>query len=117
MRRPLFLKIFLGVCLSFVFVTIIVWITDSILQENPSRTAERTAGVGLAGATSAIRLGGEEVFLQHRHRPIHDRAATIFTVADEDEGRLDGQVKTARQFFAQLHHVLRVVGGRKTSLP
>jgi len=59
MRRPLFLKIFLGVCLSFVFVTIIVWITDSILQENPSRTAERTAGVGLAGATSAIRLGGE----------------------------------------------------------
>jgi len=60
MRRPLFLKIFLGVCLSFVFVTIIVWITDSILQQNPSRTAERTAGVGLAGAASAISLGGEK---------------------------------------------------------
>lgn len=60
MRRPLFLKIFLGVCLSFVFVTIIVWLTDSILQQNPSRTAERTAGVGLAGAASAIHLGGEK---------------------------------------------------------
>jgi len=60
MRRPLFFKIFLGVCLSFVFVTIIVWITDSILQQNPSRTAERIAGVGLAGAASAISLGGEQ---------------------------------------------------------
>ena len=59
MRRPLFLKIFLGVCLSFFFVTIFVWLIDSILQENPSRSAERAAGVGIAGATSAIRLGGE----------------------------------------------------------
>ena len=59
MRRPLFLKIFLGVCLSFLAVTNIVWITDSILQENPSRTTERTARVGLSGAASAIRLGGE----------------------------------------------------------
>jgi two-component system OmpR family sensor kinase len=68
MRRPLFLKIFLGVCLSFVFVTIIVWLTDSILQQNPSRTAERIAGVGLAGAASAIRLGGE--------RALRDELAT-----------------------------------------
>lgn len=64
MRRPLFLKIFLGVCLSFFFVTIIVWLTDSILQQNPSRTAERMAGVGLAGAASAIRLGGEKALEQ-----------------------------------------------------
>lgn len=64
MRRPLFLKIFLGVCLSFFFVTIIVWLTNSILQQNPSRTAERTAGVGLAGAASAIRLGGEKALQQ-----------------------------------------------------
>jgi two-component system OmpR family sensor kinase len=64
MRRPLFLKIFLGVCLSFFFVTIIVWLTDSILQQNPSRTAERISGVGLAGAASAIRLGGETALQQ-----------------------------------------------------
>jgi len=60
MRRPLFLKIFLGVCLSFFLATIIVWLIDSILQQNPSRTAERAAGVGLAGAVSAIELGGED---------------------------------------------------------
>jgi two-component system OmpR family sensor kinase len=63
-RRPLFFKIFLGVCLSFFFVTIIVWFTDSILQRNPSRTAERISGVGLAGAASAIRLGGEKALQQ-----------------------------------------------------
>ena len=59
MRRPLFLKIFLGVWLCFFAVTYIVWLTDSILQFSPSRTAERTSQVGLAGATHAIRTGGE----------------------------------------------------------
>jgi len=75
MRRPLFLKIFLGVCLSFFAVTNFVWLIDSILQENPSRSAERAAGVGLAGATSAIRLGGESALRdQLAHWPAFERA-------------------------------------------
>jgi two-component system OmpR family sensor kinase len=75
MRRPLFLKIFLGVCLSFFAVTIFVWLMDSILQENPSRSAERAAGVGLAGATSAIRLGGERALRdQLANWPASERA-------------------------------------------
>ena len=75
MRRPLFLKIFLGVCLSFFAVTNFVWLIDSILQENPSRSAERAAGVGLAGATSAIRLGGEKALRdQLANWPAFERA-------------------------------------------
>ena len=75
MRRPLFLKILLGVCLSFFAVTIFVWLIDSLLQENPSRTAERVAGVGLAGATSAIRLGGERALRdQLANWPASERA-------------------------------------------
>jgi two-component system OmpR family sensor kinase len=75
MRRPLFLKIFLGVCLSFVVVLNFVWFIDSILQQNPSRNAERTARLGLAGAASAIRLGGENALRnQINDWPPFDRA-------------------------------------------
>jgi len=75
MRRPLFLKIFLGVCLSFIVVVNLVWFADSLLQQNPSRNAERTARVGLAGAASAIRLGGEGALLEQlKSWPSFDRA-------------------------------------------
>ena len=75
MRRPLFLKIFFGVSFSFLVVINFVWVMDAILQTNPSRTAERIAGVGLAGATSAINLGGEPA-LQNllAHWPAFERA-------------------------------------------
>src|SRR4051812_6943029 len=59
MRRPLFVKIFLGVCLSFLFVTYFVWFEDSLLKQSPSRTTAVAAQIALAGASSAIRLGGE----------------------------------------------------------
>jgi two-component system OmpR family sensor kinase len=90
MRRPLFLKIFIGVCLSFFAVTIFVWVVDSILQENPSRSAERAAGVGLAGATSAIRLGGEKALREQlADWPAFERAH--FTYRRIDSGAAPAQ--------------------------
>jgi two-component system OmpR family sensor kinase len=75
MRRPLFLKIFVGVSLSFFVVIYFVWVMDAILQTNPSRTAERISGVGLAGATSAINLGGEPALRKLlNHWPAFERA-------------------------------------------
>lgn len=59
MRWPLFAKIFLCVCLSFVAGTQMVWVIDSMLQANPSRTAERTARLALSSVSSTLRLGGE----------------------------------------------------------
>ncbi len=60
MRRPLFLKIFLGVWLSFLFVTYFVWFEDSLLKQSPSRTTAVAAQIALSGARAAIRLGGEQ---------------------------------------------------------
>jgi two-component system OmpR family sensor kinase len=75
MRRPLFLKIFLGVCLSFIVVVNLIWFIDALLQQNPSRSAERFARVGLAGAISAIQLGGEGALREQlRVWPSFDRA-------------------------------------------
>ena len=59
MRRPLFVKIFLGVWLSFLFVTYFVWFEDSLLKTSPSRTTAVQAQIALAGASSIVRLGGE----------------------------------------------------------
>jgi len=97
MRRPLFLKIFIGVCLSFFAVTIFVWVVDSILQENPSRSAERAAGVGLAGATSAIRLGGEKALREQLASwPAFERAH--FTYRRIDSGAAPEQDPFNRLF-------------------
>jgi two-component system OmpR family sensor kinase len=63
-RRPLFIKIFLGVCLSFLFVTYFVWFEDSLLKESPSRTTAVQAQIALAGAASILRVGGEEALRQ-----------------------------------------------------
>ncbi len=99
MRRPLFLKIFLGVCLSFFAVTNFVWVIDSILQENPSRSAQRAAGVGLAGATSAIRLGGEKALRdQLANWPAFERAH--FTYRRIDTGAAPEQDPFNRLFSA-----------------
>ena len=59
MRWPIFAKIFFWVCLSFIAATQVVWVIDSILQANPSRTAERTARLALSSLSTALRLGGE----------------------------------------------------------
>ena len=59
MRCPLFVKIFLSVCLSFLVVTQLVWVIDSMLATNPSRSAERTGRLALASLSMALRLGGE----------------------------------------------------------
>ena len=59
MRWPLFAKIFLSVCLSFFVATQVVWVIDSMLQANPSRTAERTARLALSSLSMALRLGGD----------------------------------------------------------
>jgi two-component system OmpR family sensor kinase len=60
MRRPLFVKIFLGVWASFLCVTYIVWFGDSLLKQSPSRTTAVQAQIALAGAASILRVGGEQ---------------------------------------------------------
>ena len=68
MRWPIFAKIFFCVCLSFIAATQVVWVIDSMLQANPSRTAERTARLALSSLSTALRLGGE--------RALRDELAT-----------------------------------------
>jgi two-component system OmpR family sensor kinase len=64
MRRPLFVKIFLGVWASFLCVTYIVWFGDTLLKQSPSRTTAVQAQIALAGAASVLRVGGEDALRQ-----------------------------------------------------
>lgn len=62
MRRPLFFKLFLSVCVSFIIVSYFVWLADALLSQSPSRSTSAQAESAMAGARTAIRLGGEEAF-------------------------------------------------------
>src|SRR3982751_3083530 len=62
MRRPLFLKLFLSVCVSFIVVSYFVWLADALLSQSPSRSTSAQAETALAGAKSVIGVGGEAVF-------------------------------------------------------
>lgn len=93
MRRPLFFKIFLGVCLSFFVVVNLVWFVDSLLQQNPSRNADRMARMGLAGAASAIQMGGEKALREQLdHWPAFDRANLAYH-------RLEAHAEPAQDLF------------------
>ena len=62
MRRPLFFKLFLSVCLSFIAVSYFVWLADALLSQSPSRSTSAQAEAALAGAKSVIGIGGAAVF-------------------------------------------------------
>jgi two-component system OmpR family sensor kinase len=126
MRRPLFVKIFLGVCVSFLFVTYFVWFEDSLLKESPSRTTAVQAQIALAGASSIVRLGGEEALrrelatwpkerqymtferIDGKSAPAPDPVHGLYTATVKDrEGRT----------FALLYHVTRFDGYVSPPLP
>ena len=50
MRRPLFIKLFLSVCVSFIVVSYFVWLADALLSQSPSRATLAMAETALAGA-------------------------------------------------------------------
>jgi two-component system OmpR family sensor kinase len=126
MRRPLFVKIFLGVCASFLFVTYFVWGVDMLLSESPSRSTQMTAQVALAGASSIARMGGEQALrrelknwpqgrqymtferIDGRPAPKPDPMHGLYTATVKD-----GQGHT----YALLYHVTRFSGYVSPPLP
>jgi two-component system OmpR family sensor kinase len=126
MRRPLFVKIFLGVWLSFLFVTYFVWFEDSLLKESPSRTTAVSAQIALAGAASAIRLGGEEGLARELKTWPKERQYMTFEridgrrppVPDPVHGLYTATVKDADgHTYALLYHVTRFDGYVSPPLP
>ncbi|MBW8707950.1 MAG: HAMP domain-containing protein [Alphaproteobacteria bacterium] len=127
MRRPLFLKLFLSVCLSFIVVSYFVWLADALLSQSPSRSTSVQAETALAGARTAIRIGGEAAFAEEFKswpatareyltvRPIpvgteppHDPVHGIYsTVAVDPRG----------QRYALIYHVTRFNGYVSPPLP
>jgi len=126
MRRPLFVKIFLGVCASFLFVTYFVWFEDSLLKTSPSRTTSVQAQIALAGASSAIRLGGEEGLTRElKTWPKERQYMTVERIdgksapaPDPVHGLYTAIVKDSQgRTFALLYHVTRFDGYVSPPLP
>lgn len=126
MRRPLFVKIFLGVWLSFLFVTYFVWFEDSLLKQSPSRTTQQAAEIALAGASSVIRLGGEDALARELKNWPKERQYITFEridgkaapAPDPVHGLYTATVKDARgHTYALLYHVTRFDGYVSPPLP
>ncbi|MEI7791478.1 MAG: ATP-binding protein [Alphaproteobacteria bacterium] len=127
MRRPLFFKLFLSVCLSFIVVSYFVWLADALLSQSPSRSTSAQAEAALAGAKSVIGVGGEAVFQKEFRtwpanarqyldvRPIpagteppHDPVHGVYsTVAVDPKGRR----------YAVIYHVTQFNGYVSPPLP
>lgn len=60
MRRPLFWKIFFGICVTCFVVSQIVWVTYAILSPRPSETTRALARISLAAARQSIEIGGQD---------------------------------------------------------
>ena len=126
MRRPLFVKIFLGVCASFLFVTYFVWFEDSLLKQSPSRTTAVQAQIALAGASSIVRLGGEEALRKELATWPKERQYMTFEridgkaapAPDPVHGLYTATVKDSQgRSFALLYHVTRFDGYVSPPLP
>ena len=126
MRRPLFVKIFLGVCASFLFVTYFVWFEDSLLKESPSRTTAVQAQIALAGASSIVRLGGEDALRKELATWPKERQYMTFEridgksapAPDPIHGLYTATVKDSQgRSFALLYHVTRFDGYVSPPLP
>ena len=127
MRRPLFFKIFFSVCVSFILVSYLVWLADALLSESPSRSTSAQAEMALAGARTAISLGGEATFHKEFEswpinareyltvraipagaEPPHDPVRGIYSaVAQDPRG----------QRYALVYHVTRFNGFVSPPLP
>jgi two-component system OmpR family sensor kinase len=127
MRRPLFLKLFFSVCLSFIVVSYFIWLADAILSQSPSRSTNATARVALSGAVTAIKLGGETALheelttwpsIERQYlkyypiaagaTPLHDPVHGLYsTVASDPKG----------QRYAVIFHVTRFNGYVSPPLP
>jgi two-component system OmpR family sensor kinase len=59
MRRPLFWKIFFGIWLTFLTVSLCVWFTYAVLSPSPSETTRALARISLGAARLSVQLGGE----------------------------------------------------------
>ena len=128
MRRPLFVKIFLGVWASFVCVTYIVWFGDSLLKQSPSRTTAVQAQIALAGATSVLRVGGEEALRQELATWPKERQYMTFQRLDgkrapapnpmPQQGLYTATAKDSQgRSYALLYHVTRFDGYVSPPLP
>ncbi|HEY8254022.1 MAG TPA: histidine kinase dimerization/phospho-acceptor domain-containing protein, partial [Rhizomicrobium sp.] len=126
MRRPLFVKIFLGVCASFLFVTYFVWFEDSLLKQSPSRTTAVQAQIALAGASSIVRLGGEDALRRELATWPKERQYMTFEridgksapAQDPIHGLYTAIVKDSQgRSFALLYHVTRFDGYVSPPLP
>jgi two-component system OmpR family sensor kinase len=128
MRRPLFVKIFLGVCASFLFVTYFVWFEDSLLKESPSRTTAVQAQIALAGAASIVRLGGEEALKRELATWPKERQYMTYQRIDGNrapapdpmpqQGLYTATVKDSQgRRYALLYHVTRFDGYVSPPLP
>ena len=126
MRRPLFVKIFLGVCASFLFVTYFVWFEDSLLKQSPSRTTAVQAQIALAGASSIVRLGGEDALRRELATWPKERQYMTFEridgksapAQDPVHGLYTATVKDSQgRSFALLYHVTRFDGYVSPPLP
>ena len=127
MRRPLFFKLFISVCLSFIVVSYFVWLADALLSQSPSRSTSAQAETALAGASSVIRVGGEAVFqkefkawpantreyltvrpIEAGAEPPHDPIHGVYSaVAADPQGRR----------YALIYHVTRFNGYVSPPLP
>lgn len=74
MRRPLFWKIFFGICVTCFVVSQIVWLTYAILSPRPSETTRALARISLAAARQSIEIGGGDALArQIRSWPSDER--------------------------------------------
>jgi two-component system, OmpR family, sensor kinase len=120
MRRPLFVKIFLGVCACFVFMTFFVWFADSMLNVMPSRTATVNARMALAAADFAVRQGGEPALrrqladwpaIERDHISVYPIAADVVPAQDQYRGLFAiSAVDPKGQRFAIIYQVSRFSG-------
>jgi two-component system, OmpR family, sensor kinase len=127
MRRPLILKIFFSVCLSFIVVSYFVWLGDAILNQSPSRSTNVTAQVALAGAAAAIRLGGEAALqdelktwpsIERQYLKVYPIADGALPVHDPVHGMYSTVASDSKgQRYAVVFHVTRFNGYVSPPLP
>lgn len=127
MRRPLFIKLFLSVCVSFIVVSYFVWLADALLSQSPSRATLAMAETALAGAKSVIQIDGEAVFeREFKSWPANTReylsVRAIPAGAEPPHDPVHGVYSTVAldpkgQRYAVIYHVTRFNGYVSPPLP
>lgn len=120
MRRPLFWKIFFGVWLTFLSVSLSVWFTYAVLSPSPSETTRALARISLAAARLSVQMGGEGA-LKHQLRswPTDERGHIDYrplapgesVVPDPEHGLFAAQAADPQgRRYAITYHVTRFAG-------